>query len=263
MRSIVCVKRVPETPTFEIVPPRDLRFRDGTNFIMNAFDEYAVEEALQKKDQHGGEVIALSVGPQENEKILKDCLAMGATGAFRIWDPAFAGGDPFATAYLLSLAIRRLGEFDLVLCGREALDGQSGLVGPLLARALGATQITLLAKIREIDLGGRTIVVERQLEGGREVVRARLPAVLSVIKDINHPRYPSLLGIRKAAKIEIPVWGGAELGADPARVGAAGARLRVAEIAPPPTRAGGEMLDGDAEAVTDALVERIMGLKIL
>ncbi len=263
MRSIVCVKRVPETPTFEIVPPKDLRFREGTNFAMNAFDEFAVEEALQQKDKHGGEVVALSLGPPENEKILKDCLAMGATGAFRLWDPAFAGGDPFTTAYLLSLAIRKLGEFDLVFCGREAIDGQSSLVGPLLARALGATPITCLAKIREIDAAGRTIVLERQLEGGREIVRAKLPAVLCCIKDINHPRYPSLLGIRKAAKIEVPAWGAAELGAEPARCGAAGARLRVTEVAPPPSRVGGEMLQGDAEAVTDALVERIMGLKIL
>jgi electron transfer flavoprotein beta subunit len=263
VRSIVCVKRVPETPTFEIVPPRDIRFREGTNFAMNAFDEFAVEEALQQKDKHGGEVIALSLGPPENEKILKDCLAMGATGAFRIWDPAFAGGDPFTTADLLALAIRKLGEFDFVFCGREAIDGQSGLVGPLLARALGATPILYLAKIREIDLAARSVVVERQLEGGREVVRAKLPAVLCCTKDINHPRYPSLLGIRKAAKIEVPVWGAAELGADVARVGAAGARLRVTEIAPPPSRTGGEVLQGDADAVTDALVERILGLKVL
>ncbi len=263
MRSIVCVKRVPETPTFEIVPPTGLRFREGTNFAMNAFDEFAVEEALQQKDKHGGEVVALSLGPAENEKILKDCLAMGATGAFRLWDPEFGGGDPFATAYLLSLAIRKLGDFDLVFCGREAIDGQSGLVGPLLARALGATPITYLAKIREIDLSGRTLVVERQLEGGREVLKARLPAVLCCTKDINHPRYPSLLGIRKAAKVEVPVWGVAELGADAARIGAAGARLRVESVAPPPARAGGELLAGDAEQVTDALVERILGLKIL
>lgn len=263
MRSIVCVKRVPETPTFEIVPPRGLRFREGTNFAMNAFDEFAVEEALQLKDKNGGEVIALSVGPVENEKILKDCLAMGATGAFRIWDAAFADGDPSTTAYLLALAIRKLGDFDVVFCGREAIDGQSGTVGPLLARALGATQITLLAKIREVDLSARSVVVERQLEGGREALRAKLPAVFSCMKDLNHPRYPSLLGIRKAAKIEVPVWGMSELGADAARVGAAGARVRVTEVAPPPTRAGGEMLEGDAEAITDGLVERIMGLKIL
>lgn len=263
MRSVVCVKRVPETPTFEIVPPKELRFRDGTNFAMNAFDEFAVEEALQQKDKHGGELTVLSLGPSENEKILKDCLAMGATGAFRLWDAAFAGGDPFTTAYLLALAIRKLGDFDLVFCGREAIDGQSGLVGPLLARALDATPITYLAKIREIDLTGRSIVVERQLEGGREIVKAKLPAVLCCIKDINHPRYPSLLGIRKAAKIEVPVWGAAELGADPARCGADGARLRVESVAPPPARSGGEVLQGDADQVTDALVERIMGLKIL
>jgi electron transfer flavoprotein beta subunit len=257
------VKRVPETPTFEIVPPTGLRFRDGTNFAMNAFDEFAVEEALQQKDKQGGEVTALSLGPPENEKILKDCLAMGATAAYRLWDPAFAGGDPFTTAYLLSLAIRKLGEFDLVFCGREAIDGQSGLVGPLLARALGATAVTYLAKIREIDLPNRSLVVERQMEGGREVLRAKLPAVLCCTKDINHPRYPSLLGIRKAAKIEVPVWGAADLGADAARFGAAGARLRVEAIAPPAARSGGEILTGDAEQVADALVERILGLKIL
>lgn len=263
MRAIVCVKRVPETPTFEIVPPRDLRFRDGTNFAMNAFDEFAVEEALQQKDKLGGEVVALSVGPAENEKILKDTLAMGVTAAYRIWDGAFAAGDPFATAYLLSLAIKKLGEYDLVYCGREAIDGQSGLVGPALARFLGATAITNLAKIREIDLAARSMVVERQLEGGREVLRAKLPAVLCCVKDLNHPRYPSLLGIRKAAKIEVPVWGAADIGADAARVGAAGARLRLESVAPPPARSGGEILQGDAETVTDALVDRIMGLKVL
>lgn len=263
MRSIVCVKRVPETPTFEIVPPKDLRFREGTNFAMNPFDEFAVEEALQTKDKQGGEVVAVSVGPAENEKILKDCLAMGASAAYRLWDDAFAGGDPFATAYLLSLAAKRIGEFDLIFCGREAIDGQSGIVGPALARLIGATPITHLAKIREIDVAGRSIVVERQLEGGREILRAKLPAVLCCIKDINHPRYPSLLGIRKAAKIEVPVWGASDLGADAARVGAAGARLSLESIAPPPARTGGEILQGDAEAVTDALVERILGLKIL
>jgi electron transfer flavoprotein beta subunit len=257
------VQRVPETPTFEIVPPKDLRFRDGTNFAMNPFDEFAVEEALQQKDKHGGDVIALSLGPAEHEKILKDCLAMGATGAYRIWDDSFADGDPFTTAYLLSLAVKKVGDVDLVYCGREAIDGQSGLVGAMLARHIGATPVTNLAKIREIDAGARSIVVERQLEGGREVVKAKLPAVLCCIKDINHPRYPSLLGIRKAAKIEVPVWSAADLGAEVSRVGAAGARFQVESIAPPPQRSGGEILSGDAEAATDALVERILGMKIL
>ena len=191
---------------------------------------------------------------------------MGCDEAILVSDRAFAGSDTWATAYTLAQTIRRLGEFDIILCGKQAIDGDTGQVGPGVARQLGINQLTYVFRVREIDPASGRIQVERLLEEGREVVESKLPALLTVVKDINQPRYPNFKGIRRAARMEIPPWTTAELeGADAALFGLDGSPTRVVKVFNPPARAGKvELIQGDSPAEAAAmLVDRLLAEKIL
>ncbi len=242
MHIIVCIKQVPDTTDVRIDPERGTLVREGVPSIINPFDMYAIEEGIRLKEKYGGRTTAITMGPPQAREALREAVAMGCDEGILLSDRAFAGADTWATAYTLAQAIRKIGEYDVILCGRQAADGDTGQVGPGVATQLGIAQLTYVCRIRELDLGEARITVERLLEEGREVVAAPLPCLITVVKDINEPRYPSFLGIRRARKREYPVWTAADLvrdtGADETRFGLNGSPTRVVRVFTPPPREG-------------------------
>ena len=264
MNAIALVKHVPDTAQLSSAMDGLKLMAEGPR-ILNPWDEYAVEECLKLREAHGGKVTLLSLGPSQATEALKQGLAMGADEAVLLSDPAFDEGDTLATARALAAAIAKLGEWDIILAGRSALDGDTAQTAIQVAALLDVPQLTYVARIREIDFEAQTITVERMLEGGREVLTSKLPCVLSVVKEINEPRYPSFMGIRKAAKATIPTWTAADLGLDPATVGAAGSGVRWPEVTLPPAREGEcEIITGDTpQAIAAALADRLMAEKVI
>jgi electron transfer flavoprotein beta subunit len=190
---------------------------------------------------------------------------MGADQAVLVSDPVCEEGDTLATARALAAAIAKLGDWDIVIAGRSALDGDTAQTAIQVAALLGVPQLTYVARIRQVDFAAKTIMVERLLEGGREVLASKLPCVVAVVKEINEPRYPSFIGIRKAAKATIPTWSAADLGLDPAVLGAAGSGVRWPEVSLPAAREGEcEFISGDSpEAIAAALADKLMAEKII
>jgi electron transfer flavoprotein beta subunit len=233
---------------------------DGIDQIMNLFDEYAVEEALQWNEKLGGKVTVLSIGPEDWKEQIRRALAMGATDSLLLSDPAFTRLDTSGAARVAAAAIRKLGDVDLVVCGRNSTDDETGAFAPALARLLGWAQLTYVGKIATLE-SGKKIVVERHLEDVVETVEASLPAVVTVVKGINEPRYPSLLRIRKVAKVEIPTWSAADLGLSAADLTPA---LNLVNRVPPPPRPKGEMIEGASAAEKVArLVDKLMEAQVI
>lgn len=257
MNIIVCIKQVPATEsTLRIATGGADIDRSALSFVINPYDEFAVEEALRIKERLGaGEVTVLSLRPhaeQKTEEALRTCLAMGADRAVLLSDPAFEGGDSFTTAMALAAAIRRL-SFDLLLFGKQAVDGDDGAVGIQVAELLGIPHVAVVNKL-EINRESRTAVAHRQIEGGIEVVDAPLPALITCQKGLNEPRYPSLPGIMKAKQKPLDVWNRETLGLPPEMIGAAGAKLTVVRLEPPPPRPAGRVIPGDAATAVKELV---------
>jgi electron transfer flavoprotein beta subunit len=213
MKVVVCIKQTPSTTAVLTVDSSGhVRWDDpgGKPNVLNPWDEYSVEEGIRLKENHGAsDVIALTVGTEESQEALKTSLAMGCTDAILVSDPAFAGSDTLGTARVLAAAIRKAGDVQIALFGKQAIDGDTGLTPVQVARQLGWTPLTYVSAIKEI--GGGTITVERLLDDGKETVTASLPVVISVVKEINEPRYPSLMGIRKASRAAIPTWTASDL----------------------------------------------------
>jgi electron transfer flavoprotein beta subunit len=263
VKIAVCLKQVPETTEVKINPQTNTLMREGVASITNPFDEFALEEGLLTREKYGGEVHVMSMGPPQAIEILKNALAVGADKVYLLSDPAFAGADTLATAYTLGKTIEKIGGVDLVICGKQAIDGDTAQVGPGIATRLGIPQLTYVAKVREIDPAKKKIVVERMLENGREVVECSLPVVITVMKDINEPRLPSLLGIKKAAKATIPTWTAKEIGVDENRVGLKGSPTWVWKVFSPESRGGGEILKGELTEVVPLLVNKLMDSKFV
>ena len=264
MKIAVCIKQVPDTTDVKIDPKTNTLIREGVASITNPFDEYAVEEALLIKEKHGGEVHVISMGPPQAIEVLKNALAVGADKVYLVSDRAFAGADTLATAYALSKTIKTIGDVDLVICGKQAIDGDTAQVGPGIATRLGMPQLTYVSKIREINLEKKRIIVERLLEHGREVLESSLPALLTVVKDINEPRLPSLLGIKKAARAQIPTLTAKDIGADENKIGLKGSPTWVMKVFSPEARGGsGEILKGELTEVAPLLVNKLMDTKFI
>ena len=204
MHIVVCIKSVPDTTEVRFNPETHTLMRDQAESIVNPFDMYAIEEALRLQETHGGTVTVVTMGPPKAEKELREAVAMGCDAAVLLSAAEYAGSDTWATAYVLAAAIRKLAPVDLVICGRQAADGDTGQVGPGIAQQLGIPQLTYVFKIRRFDPEGGEVEVERLVEEGREVVAAGLPALLTVVKDINQPRYPSFRGIRRPSAWRSP-----------------------------------------------------------
>lgn len=243
MHFVVCIKQVPETTNVKINPQTNTLIRDGVASIMNPFDVYAVEEAIRLKEKMGGKVTAISMGPPQAEAVLREAIAMGADEGVLLSDRAFAGSDTWATSYTLAMALKKIGTFDVALFGKQASDGDTAQVGPGVAAHLDLPQVTYVRRIEEIT--ATTIAAERLLEDGYEVIETPLPCVLTVVKEINEPRLPSLKGKMAAKKAVIPTWTAKDLNADPKRIGLDGSPTKVVRIFTPPAREGGEILTGE------------------
>lgn len=240
MQLAVCIKQVPDTTEVRVDPKTHALVREGVPSIVNPDDLHAVEAAVRLKERFGGRVTVLTMGPPVAEKSLRRALSLGAAAAVLLTDRAFAAADTYATTYVLALALRRLereqGPFDLVFCGRHALDGDTGQVGPGLAARLGIPLLGHVVSLRNIDHKERIIEVERRLDRWREVLRAGLPALVTVDPVLNRVRYAALPELLRASRQEIPAWGVDALGAHPENVGMRGSPTRVSRSFVPPTR---------------------------
>jgi len=263
LHVVACIKQTPDTAASVMVKDGHVGWGDAA-LVVNPWDEYAIEAAIRLKEKHGGKTTAISMGPETAKEALKTSLAMGCDEAILISDPAIKGSDVAATAAVLAAAIRKLGDVDVVMFGNRAIDGDTGLTAVAVAAKLGWNALTYLSKIDQLDPAAKTIAVERSLEEGKQLCTSTLPAAISVVKDINEPRYPSFMGIRKAAKANIPTWTAADLGLDAATVGAAGSAVAWPEIYPLPPREGSvEIINGSPEEVAMKLADKLIADKVI
>lgn len=250
MNSIVCLKEVPDTETR--IEVRDGQIDEGAiQYVVNPYDEFALEEALKWQEELGGKVTLLSLGPERaRESILKG-LAMGADEVYHLSDEAFLGGDAYATARALATAIGKIGAFDVIFCGKQAVDDDNASVGIMLAELLDVPHVSVVSKLEISENAARA---ERDIEGGKEVVESSLPLVITAQKGLNEPRYPSFRGIRQARKKPFTEWRLDDVGLDAGDVGAAGSKLQMIEILPPPERPPGRIIPGEpAEAAKEVV----------
>jgi electron transfer flavoprotein beta subunit len=266
MKAIVCIKQTPSTTAVFSVENGNVNWDDpgGKPNVLNPWDEYAVEEAIRLQEAHGGDVLALTVGPESSQEALKTCLAMGCSEAILVSDDTFAGSDTLGTARVLAAAIRQAGDVQIALFGKQAIDGDTGQTIVQTAQKLGWTPLTFVAQIKEFDLAAGTITVDRLLEEGRETVTAQLPVVISVVKEINEPRYPSFMGIRKANRATIPVLSAADLQVD-GGIGAPASKADWSNVyAPPPREASVEIIEADTvEEQVRILADRLFEEKVI
>lgn len=262
MEIVVCVKQVPDTTEVKIDPVTNTLIRQGVPSIVNPFDKNALEAGLQLREKHGGKVTVISMGPPQAKDALKECLAMGADAAILISDRAFGGADTLATSYTLAEAIRKLGQVDVIICGKQAIDGDTAQVGPEIAEHLGIAQLTYVAKM---TIDGSAISAEREHEDGYQIMEAQLPVLLSVIKSAEYePRFPSVRGTMKANRAEIPVWTAADLQADEKKIGLQGSPTKVSKIFSPPRRTQGVLIQKDTARESVAmLLDKLSEAKIV
>ena len=245
MRIIVPIKQVPETKSVKMDEKTGTVIRDGVEAIINPLDLYAIETAVQLKEKSGGTVTVISMGPPKAEKALREAVAMGADDAALVSDKAFAGSDTWATSYILGEAIKKLGVFDLIICGERATDGDTGQVGPELASYLNLPVATYVCGIEEFDAAA--CVVKRLLEEGVETLSVAIPALLTVVKEVSEPRLPTYAGKKKAKKMEMPVYGMEDLPLDPGKIGLKGSPTRVVKIYRPKVARKCEMITASDE----------------
>jgi len=255
MNIVVCLKQVPGTTEVKIDPQTNTLIRQGIENIINPFDTYALEEGVRLKEKHGGKVTVITMGPPQADAALREAVSLGADEAVLLSDRAFAGADTWATAYTLSQALVKIKTYDLIICGRQTIDGDTGQVGPEMAEMLDMPFIAYVSNIEEIK--DKYLRVKRMVEEGHEVIETTLPAVITVAKEINVPRLPSLRGIMKSKSTAIQTWGIKELGIDTAKVGLAGSSTQVIKVFFPQRITKAEILEGTLEERVDKLVDRL------
>jgi electron transfer flavoprotein beta subunit len=268
MYVVVCIKQVPDTTQVQIDPVTNTLKREGIPFIVNPFDTHAIEEGLKLKDQFGFRVAAISMGPPNAEFTLRKAMSMGIDEAILLSDRAFGGADTLATSNVLTEAILKLAprdEVPLIICGRQTIDGDTAQVGPGIATRLNYTQLTLVDKIEDVDLEKKKITVRRKLEGRHEMVESPLPVLLTVVREINKPRYPKVPVRLSAEDAEIPVWDNKLLGLDEQTIGLKGSPTRVVKIFSPQREKGEVIGDGlnDPEGVAKILIDKLVSKELL
>ena len=261
MNVVICLKQVPGTTEVKIDPQTNTLIRQGIENIINPFDTYALEEGVRLKEQHGGKVTVITMGPPQAEEALREAISLGADEAILLSDRAFAGADTWATAYTLSRAITKLEQYDIIICGRQTVDGDTGQVGPELAEMLTMPFVAYISQVEEIADG--YIRVRRMVEDGHEVMETTLPAVITVVKEINVPRLPSLRGITRSKSVSIPVWDAGELGVDQDMVGLPGSSTQVIKVFFPQRISQSEMLEGDVESQVESLIKKLKDASLL
>jgi electron transfer flavoprotein beta subunit len=261
MKIIVCIKQVPDTMEVQIDATTGTLQREGIEAVVNPLDMYAIEEGLRLKEQYGGTVSAISMGPLQAERALREALALGCDEAVLLSDRAFAGADTLATAYALACGIRRIGEYDLILCGLKTTDGDTAQVGPGLAEELGIPHVSYVGRISEVTEA--TMIVERPIDDAYETVETPLPCLITVTKEINVPRLPSFRRKIQARKMPVTIWDANDLEGETSRFGLDGSPTRVIQVFPPSPRPGGEILTGDAKEQATALIQKLKERRIL
>jgi len=255
MNIIVLVKQVPDTSEVKINRETNTLIRDGVPSIINPYDMYAIEEALRLKEKHGGKVTAVTMGPPQAAEALKEAVSLGVDEVVLLSDRAFAGADTWATSYAIAQGIRKIGEYDLIIAGKQAIDGDTAQVGPETADMLGIPFVAYIRKIEQV--GATKMVAERLMDEGYDVVETSLPALITVVKEINQPRLPSLKGKMKAKGLKVTSWSAKDVGAEDAKCGLKGSPTKVVKIFPPAPRGQREILSGPLEDQVATVTKRL------
>ncbi len=261
MNVIVCVKQVPGTTEVKMNKVTNTIIREGVESIINPFDTYAIEEGLRIKEKTDGKVTVLSMGIPSVAELLKDTIALGVDEAILLSDRTFAGSDSLATSYALSMGIKKIGDYDLIICGKQATDGDTAQVGPGLAEKLGIPHTTYVRRIEKLADG--MIRCQRMTDDGHEVIEMPLPALITVVKEINEPRMPSLKGMMKARKATIPVWTADDIGADRQYCGLDGSPTQVIKTFVPEHTVDNEMIEGEPEEQARLLAQKLLSMKFI
>lgn len=262
MNIVVCIKQVPDTTEIKIDPVKNTLIRTGVPSIMNPFDKNALETGLQLKDTYGGKVTVISMGPPQAKAVLREALSMGADEAYLVTDRAFGGSDTYATSYILSEAIKSLGKFDVILGGKQAIDGDTGQTAPSIAEHLGATRLTY---ILDLKVEGDKVIARRQLEEGIEVIETKFPILCTATKESNKPRYATVKRKLASLKAEIPEITLAQLaGADQSKMGLKGSPTKVKATFTPQRTANAINIEGNSPMeMADTLLDKLVAAKIL
>ncbi|MDR2426601.1 MAG: electron transfer flavoprotein subunit beta/FixA family protein [Endomicrobium sp.] len=255
MNIIVCIKQVPNTTNVQIDAETGRLKREGVESIINPFDEYAIEEGVRLKERIGGKVIVVTMGPPQAESALREAISRGADEAVLVSGRAFGGADTLATSYALASAIKYVGGYSVIFCGKQATDGDTAQVGPGVAEMLNIPHVAYVKRIE--DISDKTMKVERMMEDGYDIIETTLPVLLTVVKEINTPRIPSLKGKMAAKKAVIKTLDAASIGADIQKIGLNGSPTQVMKIFTPPQRKGGEKFNGEAQEVAAAFVKKL------
>lgn len=253
MNIVVCIKQVPDSTQVKVDPKTGTLIRAGVPSILNPYDHYALERALEIKAKTGARVTVLSMGPQQAVAIIRLAIALGADRGILLSDRAFAGSDTWATSYALACGIKKIGQYDLILCGQMAIDGDTAQTGPGIAYHLDAPQLTFCTQVMS---EGKTVKVHKLIDGGYQEMEAALPALVTTTMPENYKaKYPSFLQAYKAQDTQTEVWSAADIGADPKKLGLEGSPTRVGRIFPPPARAKGEMFTGSPAELAKKMAE--------
>ena len=252
MKIAVCLKQVPGVSSVSIDPVTKRLLRENVVSVVNPFDYYALEEALLLKESVGAEIVVVSMGPPKAAEALREALAFGADRAILLSDRLFAGSDTWATSYALAQALKKIGNVDLVLCGRQAVDGDTAQVPSGIAAHLSWSQASGVASLEKPE--GGSIKLRRMASSGYELCELRLPAVLSTVKELNEPRIPRLSGWLKSSKAEIEIWDAATIGAEQGSLGLSGSPTRVVKtFSPPPRKGSTRVIETDSKSAAEAL----------
>ena len=262
MKIIVCVKQVPDTNEVRIDPVKGTLIREGVMSIINPDDLNALEEALRIKDRFENvKVTVLSMGPPQAKEALREALAMGADEAILLSDRVFAGADTLATSTTIASAIKRIGDYNIIFCGRQAIDGDTAQVGPQIAEHLGIPQITY---VKKLEINGDEVIARRAFEDGYFIVHGKMPILLSAIKELNEVRYPSIKGIYDAYREkEVMVWGVSDIEVDISQIGLDGSPTQVKKSFTPSSKKSGEMLSGSTKDMVEKLVVKLKERQII
>ncbi len=244
MNIVVCIKQVPGTTKVAINPATNTLIREGVEAIVNPFDMYAVEEGIRLKEKFGGKVTVVIMGPPQADQAIKTCIGMGADEGVLLSDRAFAGSDTLATSYTLAQGIKKMGGADVILTGKQAMDGDTAQVGPGIAHWLDIPFVAWVKKVEKVEEAAKKITVERLMDDGYEVIESTLPVLLSVVKEINEPRIESLRGKMKAKNYKPVVWSAKDIECDPDFIGLRGSPTLVNRVFVPVRSGKKEMIEG-------------------
>lgn len=261
MNIVVCIKQVPGSTEVRINAETNTLVREGVEGIINPFDTYAIEEGVRLKERFGGKVTILTMGPPQADAILRESIEVGADEGILVSDRAFAGSDTLATSYVLSKAIEKIADYDLIISGKQTMDGDTGQVGPGIAQRLGIPFVAYVSSVEEI--GDGKMKAQRMTDEGHEIVESPVPCVMSVSKEINVPRLPSIRGKMKAKSAQFTVWSAQDLGIEEDKVGVAGSPTWVMQIFSPKRDRYSEILEGKPDEKVSQLCEKLSEAKVI